>query len=94
MSPLRIRSQSSGKFPMKRAIRSDRVWIDSKCKSLITTAFIVSLCTVIQNAEAGHSAYAPGGLECWSNSIADLSFGLPPFGRVAGLGVRNADCPL
>jgi hypothetical protein len=32
-----------------------------------------------------------GELECWSNSIADLSFGLPPFGRVPGLGMRNAD---
>jgi len=30
-------------------------------------------------------------LEYWSNSIADLSFGLPPFGRVPGLGMRIVD---
>jgi len=27
-----------------------------------------------------------------SDSIADLSFGRPPFGWVPGLGMRNADC--
>jgi hypothetical protein len=32
-----------------------------------------------------------GVLKHWNNSIADLSFGLPPFGRVPGLGMRIAE---
>ena len=57
------------------------MWTDSKCRSLITTASMVSLDSIFQNAEAGHFGCAPGVLEYWSNSIADL-------------GKRNADCVL
>ena len=46
--------------------------MDSRCKSLITAAFIVSLYTVIQNAEAGHSAYVPGVLDYWSVGVLQM----------------------
>jgi hypothetical protein len=69
MSPLRIRSYPAGRFPMKRSSRAECEWMDSRCKSLITTALIVSLYSVIHNAEAGHSAKAPGGLEYWSAGV-------------------------